>query len=244
VTVRFGGIVALREVSLTFAADQTYGVIGPNGAGKTTLFDVLSGVCSANAGRIVFNGIDVTNRSATWRARQGLRRTFQRQQTFGWLSVEDNLLAATEWQGGAGGVVADLVSWRGRRSLERVRRQHVDEVIELCGLTKLRSHQAGDLPIGSARIVEIARALAARPRILMLDEPTSGLEEREVERVGDLLSHLRVSQGIGIVLVEHDIGFVMGACDRIAVLNLGSVLAEGTPEQISHNEEVIAAYLG
>ena len=244
VAVRFGGVTALRSVSLTFPRGAIRGLIGPNGAGKTTLFDTLSGVTPVSDGRIFLDGSDITSRSPTWRSRHGIRRTFQRQQTFGWLSVEDNLLCALEWHGGGGGLLGDLVNAPSRRRLERARRTRVDEVLELCGLTRLRSLPAGNLPIGGARIVEIARAIVDHPRILLLDEPTSGLEEPEVERVGQLIRQVRDTEGCGIVLVEHDIGFVMRECDTIAVLNLGEVLALGTPAEVGRDESVMAAYLG
>ena len=244
ITVRFGGIPALRDVSLAFARGATHGLIGPNGAGKTTMFDVLSGIIAPQEGRVMLHGEEVTGRSATWRARNGMRRTFQRQQTFGWLSVEDNLLAALEWRGGGGGILADLISSPSRRRRESERRQRVEEVLARCGLERCRQEIAGDLPVGLARIVEIGRAIVDPPTVLLLDEPTSGLEEGEVERVGQLIQELSNEARMAIVLVEHDIGFVMTQCDRVTVLNLGSVLAEGTPEEISNDADVIAAYLG
>jgi len=244
VAVRFGGVSALRSVSLRFPTGIVHGLIGPNGAGKTTLFDALSGLTPVSDGRILLDGVDITNRSPTWRSRQGIRRTFQRQQTFGWLSVEDNLVCALEWHGGGGGLLGDLVNAPSRRRLEAARRQRVEEVLELCGLARVRSVPAGNLTIGRARIVEIARAIVDHPRILLLDEPTSGLEEREVKRVGQLIGQVRDTEGCGIVLVEHDIGFVMRECDTVAVLNLGEVLAIGTPAEVGNDESVMAAYLG
>jgi branched-chain amino acid transport system ATP-binding protein len=244
VSVRFGGVTALRSVSLTFPRGSIHGLIGPNGAGKTTLFDTLSGITPASDGRVFLDGRDITGRSPTWRSRHGIRRTFQRQQTFGWLSVEDNLLCALEWHGGGGGLVADLVAAPSRRRIEQRRRGRVEEVLALCGLTRLRSVLAGNLPIGGARIVEIARAIVDDPRMLLLDEPTSGLEEPEVERVGELIRQVRDAEGCGIVLVEHDIGFVMRECETITVLNLGEVLAQGRPAEIGSDADVMAAYLG
>lgn len=244
ISVRFGGIAALRDVSLAFARGMVHGLVGPNGAGKTTLFDTLSGFCAPSRGSVILDGQDVSGRSATWRARHGLRRTFQRQQIFGWLSVEDNLLCALEWRGGGGGLLADLVAFPARRALERQRRTRVEEVLGLTGLDRIRAVPAGDLPIGTARVVEIARAVVDPPKMLLLDEPTSGLEEAEVDRVGKLVRQVCLEEGCGIVLVEHDIPFVMRTCDHVTVLNLGSVLASGTPSEISNHPEVMAAYLG
>jgi branched-chain amino acid transport system ATP-binding protein len=244
VTVRFGGITALSDVSLSVPEGEVLGLIGPNGAGKTTLFDVVSGVRIPDNGRVLLDGDDVTRQSAVARARRGLRRTFQRVQTFGWLSVEDNVLAALEWRGGGGGMLADLVSFPTRRDRERQRRERVDEVIEHCGLAAVAKDQAASLPIGLARMVEVARALVDRPRVLLLDEPTSGLEEREADRLGGLIQEIGKNEACAVVLVEHDVGFVMKQCHRIVVLDLGSVLAVGGPDEIQADPRVRTAYLG
>src|SRR2546425_5904332 len=153
ISVRFGGIVALAKVSFDAKVGEVLGIIGPNGAGKTTLFDVISGVRNPNEGRVWLDSKDATHWSAVTRARRGLRRTFQRVQTFGWLSVEDNVLAATEWHGGGGGLPADFVRLPTRRSRERQRRERVAQVLEDCGLTAVRKEPAGSLPIGLARMV-------------------------------------------------------------------------------------------
>ena len=165
VSVRFGGVVALNGVNLDARPGEVLGLIGPNGAGKTTLFDVLSGIRPPTSGRIVFyEGVDITKRSPTWRSRHGIRRTFQRQQMFGWLTVEENVLVALEWRGGGGGLVADLVALPTRRRRERDRRRQADEVLELCGLVDVRTQPAGKLPIGRARMVEMARAIVDEPK--------------------------------------------------------------------------------
>jgi branched-chain amino acid transport system ATP-binding protein len=244
VTVRFGGITALEDVSLSVAAGEVGGLIGPNGAGKTTLFDVISGVRIPDAGRVLLNGADVTRTSAVTRARKGMRRTFQRVQTFGWLSVEDNVLSAMEWRGGGGGILADLVSLPTRRSREKQRRARADEVLELCGLTAVKKEPAGSLPIGLARMVELARAIVDPPQVLLLDEPTSGLDETEAARLGERIQGIRAEGSCAVVLVEHDVGFVMEQCDRIVVLDLGRVLAVGLPKEIQANAAVRTAYLG
>ena len=244
VGVRFGGINALAGVSLTVAEGAVCGLIGPNGAGKTTLFDVISGVRTPNEGRVWFRGENITHVSAVARARRGLRRTFQRVQTFGWLSVEDNVLAALEWHGGGGGMLADIARFPTRRARERSRRERVGWVLEQCGLTAVRADPVGSLPIGLARMVELARAIVDDPKLLLLDEPTSGLDEREAERLVEQLQLLRSSATCAVILVEHDMGFVMEQCDTIAVLELGKVLATGAPKAIQENPLVRAAYLG
>jgi branched-chain amino acid transport system ATP-binding protein len=244
VEVRFGGISALSGVSLSVPEGIVLGLIGPNGAGKTTLFDVISGIRAPNGGKVWFRGRDATRASAVARSRQGLRRTFQRVQTFGWLTVEDNVLAALEWHGGGGGMFADIVRLPTRRSRERDRRARVAEVLEQCGLTAVRNDPVGSLPIGLARMVEFARAIVDEPKLLLLDEPTSGLDEREAERLIEQLALLRASTTCSVMLVEHDMGFVMEQCDTVVVLELGQVLATGTPSEIQENPLVRAAYLG
>jgi ABC-type branched-subunit amino acid transport system ATPase component len=242
--VRFGGIAALSGVSLEASQGEVLGIIGPNGAGKTTLFDVVSGVRAPNEGRVFLDGVDVTSKSAVQRARQGLRRTFQRVQAFGWLTVEDNVLAALEWHGGGGGFLADLVALPTRRRRERTRRARVDEVLGQCGLDPVRKELAGSLPIGVARMVEFARAVVDRPKLLLLDEPASGLDELEAERLGQLIESVRDDTGCVVLLVEHNAGFVMEHSDRVVVLDLGTVLASGLPEDIQRNQAVRDAYLG
>jgi ABC-type branched-subunit amino acid transport system ATPase component len=244
ISVRFGGIVALDDVSFDARAGEVLGIIGPNGAGKTTLFDVVSGVRAPNEGRVHVDGTDVTNRSSSWRARIGLRRTFQRVQTFGWLSVEDNILSALEWQRGGGGFLADMTAFPTRKRRERARRARVEEVMDRCGLLPVRSELAGSLPIGVARMVEFARAIVDTPKVLLLDEPASGLDETEIERLGAQIQAVRTETNCAVLLVEHNAGFVMEQSNRIVVLTLGSILASGVPEEIQQNQQVRDAYLG
>ena len=244
VTVTFGGMKALDNVSLELQSGEVLGLIGPNGAGKTTLFDVISGLRQPKDGRVLLGGRDMTSKSAVQRARWGLRRTFQRVQIFGWLSVQDNVLAALEWEGGGGGIVADLFAFPTRKRRERKRIKTTDDVLEKCGILGIRDEPVATLPIGMARMVELARALVASPTILLLDEPSSGLSSTEAAALGECISRIKRERTCSVVLVEHDVGFVMRYCDQIVVLNLGSVLAAGTPEEIQRNAEVRAAYLG
>jgi branched-chain amino acid transport system ATP-binding protein len=244
ISVRFGGISALSGLSLDAEQGEVLGIIGPNGAGKTTLFDVISGIRAPDEGTVFLDGQDITSTSSTQRARRGLRRTFQRVQTFGWLTVEDNVLAALEWHGGGGGFVADLAYSPSRRRREKERRRRSDEALERCGLLPVRKELAGSLPIGVARMVELARAIVDEPKVLLLDEPASGLDESEIVRLGEQIQAVRDDTGCTVLLVEHNAGFVMGQSDRIVVLNLGAVLAQGLPSEVQHNQAVRDAYLG
>jgi branched-chain amino acid transport system ATP-binding protein len=244
VSVRFGGVAALNGVSIGAIPGEVLGFIGPNGAGKTTLFDVLSGVRSPTAGIVFYDGHDVTRRSATWRARHGIRRTFQRQQMFGWLTVEENVMVALEWRGGGGGLLADLFALPSRSRTERARRADVENVMEQCGLLSLKNEPAGKLPIGRARMVELARAIADSPKVLLLDEPTSGLEESDAQSLGELMIDIAHEKQCAVIIVEHDVDFVMRFSDRVIALNLGEVLSSGSPSDVRSDPRVQEAYLG
>jgi len=242
--MRFGGIVALDDVSIDIPPAQIRGLIGPNGAGKTTLFDIISGLRPPTEGRIFMDGADITSTSSMSRARAGLRRTFQRQQVFSWLSVEDNVLAAVEWRGGGGGLLGDTAGWFGGRKLERKRRAKVVDLLRQCDLYDIKDHPVGNLPIAKVRLVEIARAIADEPVVLLLDEPTSGLHISECEHVAAVVRRHREETGASFIIVEHDIEFVLGLCDQITVLELGTIIFDGDPESARKDEGVRRAYLG
>ncbi|WP_433249786.1 ABC transporter ATP-binding protein [Actinomadura nitritigenes] len=226
VTVAYGGNLALDGVGITAERGRVTGLIGPNGAGKSTLFDVVSGLRRPSSGRVVLDGRDVTRKGPAKRARHGLARTFQRLELFGRLSVRDNLLVAAELG-------------PGRRHAARL----VDEIIDRIGLAGVADGLADALPTGVARLVEVGRALAVRPTLLLLDEPAAGQDAGETERFAALLRSL-AADGTAVVLVEHDMGLVMGVCDEVHVLDLGKVIAAGPPEAIRRDETVLAAYLG
>jgi branched-chain amino acid transport system ATP-binding protein len=230
VSVRFGGLVAVDEASFTVAAGQVTGLIGPNGAGKTTLFNVITGLQAPSSGRVLLDGADVTDWAPQRRARQGVARTFQRLEVFGSLSVFDNVLTAAELHR----------SWSKQDDLVR---EVAAEALEQVGVTAYADTMADTVPTGIARLVELARALAQRPRLLLLDEPSSGLSQAETESFAELLRGLVVS-GTSVLLVEHDVDLVMGVCDLVHVLDFGRVICSGRPAEVQGDPAVQKAYLG
>ena len=227
VTVRFGGNLAVNSVDLAVEERAITGLIGPNGAGKTTTFNVITGLQAPTRGRVRLDGKDITKSSAHQRARDGIARTFQRLELFGSLSVRDNVLTAAELNRVAGTAPGDTA----------------DALLDRVGLSADGDKRADALSTGSARLVELARALACQPRVLLLDEPASGLDEGETNRFAAILTAL-AADGLAILLVEHDVPLVMRLCDTITVLNFGEVLATGTPAEIQQNSAVVDAYLG
>ncbi|MCU1460883.1 MAG: ABC-type branched-chain amino acid transport system, ATPase component [Acidimicrobiales bacterium] len=230
VSVRFGGVMANQGVNLHADAGRITGLIGPNGAGKTTMFNVITGLQDPTEGRVLVDDKDVTALKPHKRARLGLARTFQRLEVFGSLSARDNVLVAAEIR----------KRWARDGSDPKA---VAEEVLERVGITHVAGERVDAMPTGMARLVELARALAARPRLLLLDEPGSGLDESETEAFGGLLLDL-AREGLGMLLVEHDVDLVMRVCDLIFVLDFGRIIAVGTPTEIQHNPDVQAAYLG
>jgi branched-chain amino acid transport system ATP-binding protein len=226
VTVAFGGKRALDGVGLAAEPGRVTGLIGPNGAGKSTLFDVICGLRRPSAGRVHLDGRDITRLGPTRRSRHGLARTFQQLELFGRLSVRDNLRVAAELG-------------PQRRHAARV----VDYLIDRLGLAGIAESPADALPTGVGRLVEVGRALAVRPRVLLLDEPAAGQDAEETEQFAALLRAL-AADGMTVVLVEHDMGLVMSVCDEVYVLDLGKIIAVGPPDVIKQDEVVMAAYLG
>ena len=231
VTVRFGGNAALTDVSITADAGRVTGLIGPNGAGKTTLFNVIGGLLRPSSGVVFLGGRDITRLPTHERARAGLARTFQRLELFGVLTAHANVRVA-----------ADLAHRRGAhpgRSADDV----ASALLERVGLASMAEVRADQLPTGQARLVELARALAAAPSVLLLDEPASGLDEGETTAFGRLLREL-AGEGMAVLLVEHDVPLVLSVCDEVHVLDMGTVLAVGTPDAIRADTRVHDAYLG
>jgi branched-chain amino acid transport system ATP-binding protein len=231
VTVQFGGVTAVNDASLSVDGGAVTGLIGPNGAGKTTLFNVISGLQPPTKGRVRFSNHDITKSSVDSRAKAGIGRTFQRLEAFGSLTVRENVLVAREIHAGAR-------SWFSRKQ-DKI----VDELIERVGITSYAHQRADSVPTGVARLLEMARALAIEPRLLLLDEPSSGLDEAETTAFGELLTAL-AADGRAVLMVEHDMDLVMGVCNYIHVLEFGRIIAAGTAAEIRSDRAVQAAYLG
>jgi branched-chain amino acid transport system ATP-binding protein len=242
VSVRFGGHLAVSDCSLRVEGGRVSGLIGPNGAGKTTTFNAICGVVQPSAGHIRLDGHDISGLGTHKRARQGIGRTFQRLEVFSSLTVRENVQVGLEIRR----------SWSRRKQAlpqyladggDPAPDVEIDLILERLALGPLADELVGSLPTGHARLVELGRALAARPSILLLDEPASGLDDNETEVFGDLLVTL-AANGLGILLVEHDVALVMRVCEHLAVLDFGQIIAEGTPGEVRSNEAVLAAYLG
>jgi ABC-type branched-subunit amino acid transport system ATPase component len=244
VVVRFGGLTALDGVSVHAPPGRITGLIGPNGAGKTTLFNVCSGLQPAAAGKVSLDGEDLARHGPSRRARMGLGRTFQRLELFTTMTVRENVEFGVE----ARWLSWDPVSQLGLRSAGRARRREIrraaDEILHDTGLAPLADRVVGSLSTGQGRLVELARAMARRPRILLLDEPSSGLDPAESKAFGELLRDLVALRGIGILMVEHDMSLVLDICDWIFVLDFGKPLMAGTAQDVRTSAEVQAAYLG
>ena len=236
-SVTYGGVTAVNDVELSVPEGKVVGLIGPNGAGKTSTIDALTGYHAPSNGRVTFGGDDITRMRPHTRARRGLARTWQSVELFDDLTVEENLLVASERMGVLQ-ALRDLLLPIGEHS-----REDVDWALDLCGLTDVKDRLPTELSHGRRKLVGVARALAQRPRLVLMDEPAAGLDTDESEELG---RHLRALPGVGVtvLLVDHDMSLVLSICDEVVVLDFGQVIARGTPDDIRRNDAVIAAYLG
>ena len=239
----FGGLVAVNDVDFTVPTGAIVSLIGPNGAGKTTFFNMLTGVYKPTAGRIVFDGTDVAGKPPHAITQLGIGRTFQNIRLFQHMSALENVLVGMHSRL-SGGIIRSVLRTPGLRREEREAADRARELLRFSGLRGRDEELARNLPYGDQRRLEVARALATEPKLLLLDEPTAGMNPQETVAFIDFVSGLRTEQELTILLIEHDMKVVMGVSDRVTVLDYGEKIAEGAPQEIQRNERVIEAYLG
>jgi branched-chain amino acid transport system ATP-binding protein len=244
VTVKFGGLTALRDVDLAVPPGAVVGLIGPNGAGKSTLFSVLSGLRAPFGGLVFIDGEDVTKASPQARAARGMARTFQHPELFHGLTVRDHVTLAYRIARTPRRVWSDLVTAGGFRRVPTAEADRVDEIITGLNLTEIAHRPVLGLPLGLARLVELARSFAREPRFLLLDEASSGLDAAETRELASVLKQMVAARGVSLLMVEHDVELVLGMSDYVYVLDFGVLIAQGTPAEIRLDPKVRAAYLG
>ena len=242
ITKHYGGLAALSNVSFNVARGEVKGLIGPNGAGKTTLLNIISGLTEETSGTVLFDGADITSLPAHRVAGLGIARTYQNIRLFEEMTVEQNLLLGRHTRTRSGMVSSLLLLPRQRRE-ERALRGDADALLQRMDMLDRRDAVAGELAYGDQRRIEIVRALAADPALLLLDEPSAGMNESETEQLGRFILGVR-DQGVTILIIEHDMNLISQVCDQVVVLNFGEVISQGTPQQVQGDPLVIEAYLG
>jgi branched-chain amino acid transport system ATP-binding protein len=243
VTLRFGGVTAIDDVSFDVRPDELFSIIGPNGAGKTSIFNTISQVYRPQKGDIVFEGRSIMGRRPDRIAQLGIARTFQNIELFPQMTVVDNLLTGRHIR--MSGTVFDGALWWGRAKREEIaHRRQVEEIIDFLEIEQWRKHPVALLPYGFQKRVELGRALAMEPKLLLLDEPVAGMNLEETADMARFILDIKRELNIPMIMVEHDMGLVMDIADRVMVLDFGQRIALGTPSEVQRNPDVIAAYLG
>jgi len=247
-TRRFGGLIAVNEVSFTVQKNEIFGLIGPNGAGKTTLFNLVTGLIAPSSGQLIYQNQDISKLRPYQIANKGISRTFQNIRLFGELSALENVMIARHIHSRQGNPVLSLISGilglPKSQSMERRTQQKALDLLELVGLRDRAQEQAKNFAYGDQRRLEIARALALEPEILLLDEPAAGMNPSEKHQLSEFIRELRQQFNLTVILIEHHVPLVMGLCDRIAVLHFGQLIALGDPATVRNDPAVIEAYLG
>jgi branched-chain amino acid transport system ATP-binding protein len=243
ISIAFGGIKAVDGVTFNVAEGEIFAIVGPNGAGKSTIFNLISRIYEPTGGRLTFQGQDITNVPAYTIARRGIARTFQNIELFEHATVLDNLLIGRHCRAQPN-ILAEILFTKGVRQRELQHREAVEEIIDFLNLANYRDQRISGLPYGVRKVVELARALCAKPKLLLLDEPASGLNTEETEEVAFWIDDIKNDLGITVIMIEHDMSLVSAVSDRVLALNYGRMLALGTPSEVQSNPAVIVAYLG
>jgi branched-chain amino acid transport system ATP-binding protein len=243
ISKKFGGVTALNEVDIAIESKEIVGLLGPNGAGKTTLFNVISGFLKADNGRILFEENEIQHLLTYERVAVGIGRTFQHVKLFRNLTVYENLLVAQHRHLSSGSFAA-MLRMPGWRKDEREARERVESILDQVNLRPWADSRPTELSYGTTRFLELACVLSLKPKILLLDEPASGIQQKEVEALGPMLKRIRDENDCSILLIEHDMGLLLGTSERIYALDFGKVIAEGTPDEVTSNDRVLESYLG